>query len=213
MKTIKVLICILLALTISDLSAQNNKKSKNNFTIERGDVLSIMVMDHPEFTIKDIKVLPDGYIQFPVLGNIMAANMTTKALSDSLANSLKRYVVEPIVTVIINKLENSTINVFGYFNKPGKYLIYKPTDALTAFSMAGGIKNIRKARKITIIRKNGAIETYKLRSKLRNKMYTLRRIRPLMPGDSVVLKDPIKIEWSLISALVAAANLIVVLVK
>lgn len=212
MRLIKILTCFLLVLMVGSLSAQNyKKKKKHDFKIERGDNLSIMVMDHPEFTIQNIKVLPDGYIQFPVLGNIMAAGMTTKALSDSLTNSLKKYVVEPIVTVMINKLENSTINVFGYLNKPGKYLIYKPTDALTAFSLAGGVKNIRKARKITVLRKNGAIETYKLRRKLSHKIYTLKRIRPLMPGDSIVVKDPIKVEWGLLSVLVAIANLVVAL--
>lgn len=206
MKLIRISILLMFVMSVI---CSYGQKNKDGFKIKRGDKLTVMVMDHEEFTIKDISVLPDGYIQFPVLGSVKVAGMTSHELAGRLTGALKRYVVEPIVTVMVDKIENNSINVFGYLNKPGKYLVYTPTDLMTAFSMAGGVKNIRKARKITILRKDGKVETVKLKRNLTKKINKLKRIKPLQPGDTVVVKDPIKIEWGLISVVVAIAHLLI----
>lgn len=187
------------------LSAQ-----KEGFVIKRGDKISIMVMEHPEFTVSNITVLPDGCIQFPAIGSFMVAGLTTERLSDQLRQVLEEYVVHPMVTVYVNKIENQSINVFGYLNKPGKYQVFEPVDLITALSMAGGVKNVRKKNKITIIRANGKVNRYTLKKLLKKSGYRLKKIKPIAPGDTVVVEDPFKIEWGMLSFLITVAHLLVV---
>ena len=184
---------------------------ENDFIIRRGDKISVKVMQHPEFTVSDITVLPDGCIQFPAIGSFRVAGFTTDSLNRRLTKVLDKFVVHPMVSVYVNKIENQSVNIFGYLNKPGKYQIFEPVDLITALSIAGGVKNIRKKNKITIIRANGEVERYKLR-KLLKCNEKLKEIKLIAPGDTVVVKDPFKVEWGMLSFLITLAHLIVVIV-
>jgi len=190
----------------------NLKAQESDFLIRKGDKISIQVMEHPEFTVSNITVLPDGCIQFPAVGSIKAAGVSADSLSRHLARVLDDYVVHPIVSIYVNKIENQSINIFGYLNKPGKYQIFEPVDLITALSLAGGVKNIRKKNKITIIRRDGSVEKYKLRRLLNRNREKLGNINKIAAGDTVLVKDPMKIEWGMLSLLVTLAHLIVVIV-
>ena len=78
--------CLLFTLT----SALGQAKS---YLIERGDVLDVMVMEHPEFSLTGIIVLPDGTMQYPGIGSIQAAGMSSEALTASVEKSVGKYVV------------------------------------------------------------------------------------------------------------------------
>ena len=54
------------------------------YKIQRGDRLTIQVMDHSEFNVNNIVVLPDGYIQYPALGSIEVAGLTPSQLKETI---------------------------------------------------------------------------------------------------------------------------------
>ncbi len=169
--------------------------SGENFTIEKGDILSIEVMEHPEFSRSQVMVLPDGYIQYPILGSIEVAGTTASKLADTIEKSLEgKYVVNPIVTVYINKIKNQSVNIFGYVNRPGRHEVFRPIDLMTALSIAGGVKNMKKVTKIIINRANGEVEILKARRKFRKSEYSFKEVRRLKPGDTIVVEHK-DIEW------------------
>jgi polysaccharide export outer membrane protein len=204
-----------------NISAQNNpsalssahSKSREGYVINRGDVIDVTVMQHPEFSISGIIVMPDGTIQYPGLGSIVAAGMTSSALKDTIQTALDRYVVNPLVTIYVKKIQGETINIFGYVNRPGQYQIFVGMDLFSVLSMAGGIKSIKKARKITIIKADNTFIELRIKDYFGSRTrYTMNDIPLIYSGDTIYVMEPKDINWSRLSffssMLLAVANIL-----
>lgn len=89
-----------------------------SYTIDRGDILSITVWDHPELggsvvtaasgaaevssngaPPQGFVVDHDGRVQFPFAGSLRLANLTEDQARDLLAAKLARYIAHPNVTL------------------------------------------------------------------------------------------------------------------
>lgn len=191
-KRMFLLIAILLATTVT-MSAQDN-----SYVINRGDIIDIMVMEHPEFSLASIIVLPDGNIQYPGVGSIKVAGMSVQKLTSTMQSKLEKYVVNPVVTVFIRKMENQMINVLGYVNKPGQFQVYEAIDLLSALSMAGGVKNIDKSKEVIIIRANQSVEKIKIKEYLED-VEVSRAVINIYVGDTVYIKEPKEVNWAKLS--------------
>ena len=164
------------------------------YVLQRGDVLEITVMEHPEFSIAGALIMPDGCIQFPGLGTIQAAGMSIKDFTELMNTYVGKYVVNPLLTVFTRSLPSQVVNVVGYVNRPGQITIFQATDLITALSKAGGIKDIRKCRKITIIRANQTFEVINV-----NKLFNSKKVQQfpkLNVGDTVYVIEPNEFNWS-----------------
>ena len=115
-----------------------------SYIIQRGDVLDVTVIEHPEFSLGSIIVLPDGFVQYPALGSVKVAGMSSAQLTDSLTKALEKYVVNPMVSIFIRKIQNQQLNIFGYVNKPGQYQLFEGIDLFSAIGLAGGLKSFKK---------------------------------------------------------------------
>jgi len=185
-----VMVCGCLLLTLPAVMGQ-----AKSYLIERGDVLDVVVMEHPEFSLTGIIVLPDGTMQYPGIGSILAAGMSSDALTASVEKSVGKYVVNPLVSVFIRKIQNQMLNVLGYVNKPGQFQIYEGVDLLTALSMAGGIKNIKKGKQVIIIHADQSMEVIKLKEYI-NPGHQVKKMPVLYAGDTVMVKEPGEVNWS-----------------
>lgn len=204
-----------------NISAQNNpsalssapSKRLEGYVINRGDIIDVTVMQHPEFSISGIIVMPDGTIQYPGLGSIVAAGMTSSALKDTIQTALDRFVVNPLVTIYVKKIQGETINIFGYVNRPGQYQIFEGMDLFSVLSMAGGIKSIKKARKITIIKEDNTFIELKIKDYFGSRTrYSMNDIPLIYSGDTIYVMEPKDINWSRLSffssMLLAVANIL-----
>ena len=179
--------------------------------LKRGDVLEINVMQNPEFSVSGILILPDGNIQYPGLGSIRAAGLSIDEFSDTITSITRKYVVDPIVTVFIRALPNQTINVIGYVSRPGQVMLFEPTDLITVLSKVGGISNIRKCKKITIIRSDQTIETIRVEDVFRKDGKPA--VNPLLRvGDTVYVIEPNEFNWSRLSFFTSLAQIAVYLI-
>ena len=185
-----VMVCSCLLLTLPAVMGQ-----APSYLIERGDVLDVVVMEHPEFSLTGIIVLPDGTMQYPGIGSILAAGMSSEALTASVEKSVGKYVVNPVVSVFIRKIQNQMLNVLGYVNKPGQFQIYEGVDLLTALSMAGGIKNIKKGKQVVIIHADQSMEVIKMKEYI-NPGQRVKKMPVLYAGDTVMVKEPGEVNWS-----------------
>ena len=167
------------------------------YIIERGDIISVEVMEHPEFNRPGIVVLPDGYIQYPAIGSIKVVGLSSKQLSDSIESVLKDdYVVNPIVTVYVIKMKNHSINVFGSVNSPGRHQIFEPTELLVALGIAGGIRDVKHITKVIIVREDGQVETVNMKKFLRKS--EIIELALIYPNDTVFVKSR-EINWGRLS--------------
>jgi polysaccharide biosynthesis/export protein len=173
----------------------NINSTTQGYVLRRGDVIDILVMEHPEFSVPAATVLPDGTIQFPGIGSIPAAGLTIRKFTDNMNKNVERYVVNPIVTIFMKTLPNQVVNVVGYVTRPGQVSIFEPLDLITVLSKAGGITNVKKCKYITIIRADQSFQVINAKDLFNLKSKPLI-IPKLYVGDTVYVVEPKDFNWS-----------------
>ena len=114
------------------------------------------VWKEPEMS-KSVPVRPDGMISLPLIGEIKAAGYTPVQLQDVLAEAMKKYVSDPQVTVMVDKVSSLSFNIVGEIGRAGYYPLTRRMTVLDAIAMAGGFKDFAKTKKIYVLRTvNGA---------------------------------------------------------
>jgi len=126
-----------------------------NYIIGQGDVLEVFVWRNEQLS-RQVTVRPDGKISLPLIQDLHAEGLTVLQLKERITREFKQYVQNPTVTVIVSQIKSYKINVLGKVASPGVYPITTKTTLLEAISMAGGLTEWAKKRKITVIRNEGA---------------------------------------------------------
>jgi polysaccharide export outer membrane protein len=116
-----------------------------------GDRLSVVVYRDQQMS-QSLQIRPDGKITLPLVGDVIAAGKTPAALRDSLTTSLKEFMTNPVVTVIVVEAQPQTISVIGEVNGPGTHPIKGETTVIEALAMAGGFKDFANTKNIIIQR-------------------------------------------------------------
>lgn len=126
-----------------------------DYRIGPGDILEISVWKDPDLS-RSVVVLPDGRIDFPLVGHFVAMGRTTKELQTDMEAKLKRYIPEPILTVIVQQANSMRIYVIGKVNRPGHFQLSGNLNVMQALAMAGGLNTFAKANEIQVFREEGA---------------------------------------------------------
>ncbi len=135
-------------------AAQDAPAVVGSYTIGTGDVLEISVWKE-EALSKRLVVLPDGMIQFPLVGELAAAGRTVIDLKTEIEQKLEPFIPEPVLSVSVIQVNSMLIYVIGKVNKPGRFDLNSSVDTLQALATAGGLNPFAKEKKIRIYRKNG----------------------------------------------------------
>ena len=129
------------------------------YTIDRGDILSIVVWDHPELggTVVSLAsaaseasnasapppgfvVDHEGRVQFPFAGKIMLAGLTEDKARDLLTHKLARYITNPNVTLRVQAYRSKRVYIDGEVKSPGLQAINDiPMTLMEALNRAGGL--------------------------------------------------------------------------
>jgi polysaccharide export outer membrane protein len=112
-----------------------------DYTLGRGDVLTITIADTPDITAK-FRVTESGYVSLPMLSApVKAEGLTPAELSKSIAGALKTAQLyrDPVVNVFVEEFHSRTVTVLGAVAKPSVYPIQGTTTVLEVISMAGGL--------------------------------------------------------------------------
>lgn len=105
------------------------------YRIEPGDELEISVWQHPDL-LRKVVVRPDGYISFPLAGEVNVSGLTANRTAKQIALRLSRILRKPEVSVIVTSFASKSIFVLGAVNKPGLYPYKTRTTVLKAVSQA-----------------------------------------------------------------------------
>ena len=135
-------------------SAESNEAYKLN----QGDVLQISVWGE-ESLQKEVRVLPDGSITFPLAGRVEVANATTPEIEKRITEKLKTYLPDPQVTVVISNIEGNRAYIIGKVLRPGAILITGPMTVLQAISLAGGLDRFADSDSIKVLRGSAGAQT------------------------------------------------------
>jgi polysaccharide biosynthesis/export protein len=127
------------------------------YTIGPNDHLQVFVWKEPDLT-RDVTVMADGRITFPLIGEIMAAGKTVNDLKRIITDKLKKFVTAPEVTVIVAQSLSRQIFTIGKLTNPGPYPLAPGMTVLQALSAAGGFAEWADTKNIMIVRHEGGKE-------------------------------------------------------
>jgi polysaccharide biosynthesis/export protein len=128
--------------------------SQPEYRIGTGDKLQINVYKENDLS-QSLQVRPDGRITMPLLGDLAAAGQTPMQLQSRLAESLREYVANPVVTVMVVEVADRVVYVMGEVNTPGAVPLKGSMTVLQALAVAGGFKDFANKGGIKVLRKVG----------------------------------------------------------
>lgn len=103
-------------------------------------------------------VKSNGTIAFPVLGDLIVKDKTTKEVTDQLTKALTEYLNKPIVNI---RITNFKITVMGEVKVPGTYAV--PGERITiieALGLAGDLTIQAKRNNVLLIREEQGKRTF-----------------------------------------------------
>jgi len=122
-----------------------------NYIIGAQDVLDISVWKEPEVS-RLVPVRPDGRISLPLLNDVQAAGLTPSQLAEQITTSLKKFVTDPQVTVIVSAINSQRVYILGEVTRPGAYPMLPGMNVLQGLSSAGGFTQFAKTKSIYVLR-------------------------------------------------------------
>jgi len=149
----------------AELRTSGSAPAVEKYLVGPGDVLSIIVWDHPELTnptgeFRDPEssgrlVGADGKIFYPYVGELEVAGRSIAEIRRLIASRLARVVREPQVDVRIAAYRSQKVRVTGEVNAPAVLPVTdRPPTALEAIAAAGGLTP-EASRRMVVLRREG----------------------------------------------------------
>ena len=112
--------------------------SAADYKVGPDDVLEVDVFQVQELKTT-VRVSSQGFIKLPIGDKIKAGGCTVAELESQISESLKKFMVEPMVSVFVKEYKSQQISVLGYVKTPGIYYVTGQKSLLDLLSMAGGL--------------------------------------------------------------------------
>jgi len=134
-----------IALAMAGQQAQNN-----SLVIGPGDTIHVHVLDTPALD-QTARVEDSGRVPLLLIGLTDVNDLTPNAAANAIATGLRRgnFMLDPHVTVTVEKYATQTVTVLGQVKLPGSYSIDTPRTVLDVLAMAGGLTE-EAERRITV---------------------------------------------------------------
>jgi len=176
------------------------------YILQPGDVISINVVEHPEFSGRN-KIRPDGRINYPVVGELDVASLTCAQLVKIMQGKLAPYVNNPVVSVSIEAYYSNKIFIIGAVNRSGEFEIYEPIEIIKAIAMCGGLQNA-KTKTIRIVRGDGTVVPVNVADLMSGRLSKRDSSKYLLfPGDTMYVPESFQINWALVASILMAVSL------
>jgi protein involved in polysaccharide export with SLBB domain len=170
--------------------ARSREPRAASYLFVPGDVVEITVTSHRNLD-RTVTIQPDGRIQFPRAGEIVAAGATAAELAKRIEEGLKADLVGPRVTVSLKELNRGLlrrVSVLGAVKSPGVYELKEQSTVAEVLATAGGPTPVADLRRVTITSIDGGRKVVAdLARATRTGELTDRVI--LEPGDLVIVPE------------------------
>ncbi|PTE19594.1 sugar ABC transporter substrate-binding protein [Cereibacter changlensis JA139] len=138
-----------------------------NYRVGAGDILDVVVWDHPELTMPSgenrtpeqsgLRVQADGTFFYPFVGQIPAKGLTPEAIRENLKLKLADYIPDPQVEVRVVGYNSQSVSITGEVNTPNRQpLTATQVTLLQAVDAAGGLTEDADPSGVTL-RRGGAL--------------------------------------------------------
>lgn len=170
--------------------AASAQADASNYLIGPGDSLQIFVWRNPDLSTT-VPVRPDGRISIPLVEDIESAGKTPTQLARDIESKLKKFVTDPVVTVIVSNFVgpySQQVRVVGEASEPKAIPYRQNMSALDAMIATGGLTPYAAGDRATLVRTiNGRQQSYNLRLSDLLKDGDMSANVPLQPGDVIII--------------------------
>jgi len=157
------------------------------YRLQAGDQLTVSVWKETELQ-SDVLVRPDGGISFALAGDLAAAGRSVDELRADLEARLSKFIPDVVVTVATKLVTGNRIYVLGKVNRPGDFMLGRPTDVMQALSLAGGTTPFAEVDGIRVLRRDaGKLRSIEFRYTDVERGRRLEQNIVLQAGDTVVV--------------------------
>lgn len=178
-------------------SAADPEAVTHNYKLGPGDIISIIVWDHPELTTPagtfrtaeqaGTVVAENGTIFYPYVGVIQVAGLTTRQVRNILTSRLAKYIEKVQLDVRMAQFRSKRIYVVGEVAKPGTQEITDiPMTILEAVNRAGGFTAEADLSRVLLTRRG---TTYRIDIQMMYEQGATEQNALLEPGDIVNVDD------------------------
>jgi len=118
------------------------------------DVISVDVFNQPRYSKTGITVPPNGKISYPLIPEgVLVVGKTTEQVQEEITKRLDEYIIDPKVTVSLDKAVSATYSVVGDVAQPGVRVMTRRYSITEALAMAGGVLETGNKSKVVILRR------------------------------------------------------------
>lgn len=126
----------------------------NTYTLGPGDQIVVRAADIEEITDKPIPIDSRGFVDLPMIGRMHAAGLTTEELEANAQTRMKKYLVDPKISIYIAEIRSQPISILGAVQQPGVHQLQGEKNLFEVLSLAGGLKDnsgnvVKITRKLT----------------------------------------------------------------
>lgn len=164
-----------------------------NYRIGVGDKLSIQVWRNADLSAQ-VPVRPDGKVSSPLVGDIVAAGVTTEQLAAAIRSKLEAYVRNPEVTVIVTDPASSDylrrVRVTGAVRNPVSEQYRQGMTVLDLVLQSGGVTEFAAPGRARLYRTvDGMTKVYPVDLDAILKSGDLQTNYELYPADVVTVPE------------------------
>ena len=145
---------------------ENSKPSNGyNYLIGSGDILQLKFSD-PQISNYngEFKVLSDGWIFLPIIGNYFIENKTLEEARNDLISKYSKELIVPDLQLNLSYSRPLDISIIGEVQKPGLYqikdILGNPPKLVDGLQLAGGItskSNLEDVKLIRVFKEDGEL--------------------------------------------------------
>lgn len=126
----------------------------SEYRLGPNDVITVEVFGQcPDYCKQNITVPPTARISYPLIREgVMVGGKTVEQIADEITKKLDEFIIEPKVTVTLDKAMSVRYSVMGKVNAPGIRVMDRKVSLYEAIIEAGGVAKDGNKKKIALIR-------------------------------------------------------------
>jgi polysaccharide export outer membrane protein len=140
--------------------------AQDAYRIKPGDTLQVEILEDPNLN-RNVLVLPDGSISFPMAGTVPAGGQSVARVSEILSQEMAdNFAIPPSVTVSVSSLapraqsaarvpqgpDLMSVYILGEANAPGRKEVLPGTTLIQFLAEAGGLTRFAAEKRIQLRR-------------------------------------------------------------
>jgi polysaccharide biosynthesis/export protein len=126
----------------------------NTYRLGPEDVISVDVFNQPRYSRNAITIPPSGRISLSLIpGGVFGNGKTVDEVAEIIKKKYDEYIIEPQVTVSLDKAASYRYSIVGDIAQPGIRLMNHRMTVTEAIAEAGGVLNTGDKSKILVLRR------------------------------------------------------------